>query len=226
VPLVAAALCPHPPVLVPELAAGAAPELDDLRGACRSALAALLAAGPEVLVVLGSGPDTREYPAPLPVSFTPFGLVPPHPGAADRAPLPLSLTIGAWLCGDAPVSSGQAVAGDAPVETCVALGSRYAREPATLGLLVMGDGSACRTEKAPGYLDPRAEAFDAAVTKALAEVDAPALLALDPVLAAELMVAGRAPWQVLAAAAGQGLSGEVLYDAAPYGVNYTVATWR
>jgi hypothetical protein len=37
VPLVAAAVLPHPPVIVPEIAAGAAHELDDLRLACDEA---------------------------------------------------------------------------------------------------------------------------------------------------------------------------------------------
>ena len=93
-------------------------------------------------------------------------------------------------------------------------------------LLVLGDGSACRDLKAPGYLDPRAEPFDATVTKALAAADPAVLLSLDPVLADELMVAGRAPWQVLAGAAAIPMRGEVLYDAAPYGVQYTVASWE
>jgi hypothetical protein len=195
VPLAAAALCPHPPVLVPEVAGGAAAELDELRTACHAAVAELLAAAPEVLVVLGGGPTTHEYFSPFPVSFARYGV-------GERGPaLPLSLTMGVWLAGHAVISSAQTVAMDAPVETCVALGSRYARAESTVGLLVMGDGSACRSEKAPGYLDPRAEQFDATVAKALAEVDTAALLALDPVLAAELLVAGRAPWQVLAAAA-------------------------
>jgi hypothetical protein len=53
-----------------------------------------------------------------------------------------------------------------------------------------------------------------------------ALTALDPEQARELLVVGRAPWQVLAGAAqGAGLEGELLYDAAPYGVGYFVAAW-
>jgi hypothetical protein len=94
-----------------------------------------------------------------------------------------------------------------------------------VGLLVMGDGSACRTTRAPGYADPRADPFDASATKALVDADPAGLLALDPALAAELMAAGRAPWQVLAGVPGS-YRGELLYDAAPYGVQYTVATWR
>jgi hypothetical protein len=221
-------------VLVPELAAGAAHELDDLRTACDAAVAALLAARPEFLVVLGSGPACTEYSHPFRASFAGFGIPDEFPagsGEPGGPPLPLSLAMGVWLLRRATGSTAatlvaQTIAAGAPVGTCVEVGERYARQPAPVGLLVMGDGSARRSEKAPGYLDPRAEQFDAAVTKALAGVDASALLALDPGLAAELMVAGRAPWQVLAAAAHPGLSGEVLYDAAPYGVNYTVAVWR
>jgi hypothetical protein len=97
-------------------------------------------------------------------------------------------------------------------------------QPPSVALLVMGDGSACRTLQAPGYLDPRSAAFDRSVTKALADADPAALLALDPALADELMAAGWAPWQVLACAGGT-FQGEVLHDDAPYGVQYTVATW-
>jgi hypothetical protein len=97
-------------------------------------------------------------------------------------------------------------------------------------LLVLGDGSACRGVKAPGYDDPRAEPFDKTVAEALATADAGALLGLDPGLAGELRVAGRAPWQVLAGAArahpgARPWTGDLLYEAAPYGVAYFVASW-
>ena len=51
--LVAAAVCPCPPLLVPEVAAGAAPELDAARAACTDALGVLAAARPDLLVVVG-----------------------------------------------------------------------------------------------------------------------------------------------------------------------------
>ncbi|GAB3872605.1 hypothetical protein GCM10027610_138320 [Dactylosporangium cerinum] len=62
VPLAAAAVCPHPPMLVPEVAAGAAGELDDLRAACRAAVAHLDTA--DVLIVVGADATTirREPP--------------------------------------------------------------------------------------------------------------------------------------------------------------------
>jgi aromatic ring-opening dioxygenase LigB subunit len=95
-----------------------------------------------------------------------------------------------------------------------------------VALLVMGDASACRTLKAPGYLDKRAAGFDAEVARALGAADVAALKALDAELAYELKVSGRAPWQVLAGAAeGADLGGALLYEDAPYGVGYVVAAW-
>lgn len=51
--LVAASVCPCPPLLVPQVAAGAAPELDAARAACTDALGVLAAARPDLLVVVG-----------------------------------------------------------------------------------------------------------------------------------------------------------------------------
>ncbi|MEU7944419.1 hypothetical protein AB0C50_07030 [Micromonospora taraxaci] len=101
VPLVAAAVCPHPPLLVPEVAGSAAPELDDLRAACDTAVRRLLAVGPDSVVLLGTGPVTGPIRTPATGSLQPWGVdldVPLAPGQPDRgAVLPLSLTIGAWL---------------------------------------------------------------------------------------------------------------------------------
>jgi uracil-DNA glycosylase len=221
--LVAAAVCPHPPLLVPEVAGAAARETDDLRAACRAAVDTLL--GNDVVVV-GAAPETRPY----------------------ETGLPLALAIGAWLL---PGARLHGIRHDASPAEAAALGATLARND--VALLVMGDGSARRDAKAPGYVDPRAEPYDAAVARALRDADPAALLALDPADDAALLVAGRAAWQVLAGAAGtpgtpgtpgtSGTSGtagtpgtaaapgtaryrgEVTYDRAPYGVGYLVATW-
>ena len=55
--------CPSPPLLVPELAAGAAAELDPLRAACREAVRRLLATRPDEVVVIGTGPGLARFPA-------------------------------------------------------------------------------------------------------------------------------------------------------------------
>lgn len=237
--LVAAAVCPCPPLLVPAVAAGAAGELAEARGACAGALRALAEAAPDRLVVVGaaeSGRAAGSYPAGSTGSFRGYGVdldvtLGTGPGGDAPGLLPPALAVGAWLLDDAgwraaPVA-GLALDGTAAPDACAAAGAELAAAPGRLALLVMGDGSACRGVKAPGYLDPRAEDFDAAVTRALSTADPAALAALDPVLAAELHAAGRPGWQLLAGAAeGAGLTGRLRYAGAPYGVGYTVADWR
>ena len=101
-----------------------------------------------------------------------------------------------------------------------------------MGLVVVGDGSAKRTEQAPGHVDADAGPFDEEVAAALAAVDVGGLLGLEPGRARRLMAEGRAPWQLAAGAvravgaAAVRWRGEVTYDEAPYGVGYLVASWR
>ncbi|MEU9830007.1 hypothetical protein AB0D67_00570 [Streptosporangium sp. NPDC048047] len=222
--LAAAAVCPHPPLLVPELAGAAGPELDDLRAACAAALDALRDARPERIVVVGGADLAGEHGAGAAGSLAPWGV---DVRAGEGEPvLPLSLTIGRWLLDRAGMaaSSFHAVPFDASPAECAALGARLADGPGRVALLVMADGSARLTEKSPGYLDPRAEPYEAAIVGALARGDARELAALDPGEAAESQVAGRAALQVLAGAGGASHA-EVLYHAAPYGVGYFVARW-
>ncbi|TXC99369.1 class III extradiol dioxygenase subunit B-like domain-containing protein [Streptomyces sp. ISID311] len=234
--LVAAAFCPCPPLLVPEVAAGAAPELDALRAACVDAVGVLAAARPDRLVVLGPADEAGQGPHPQGAlgSFRGFGIdLDVQLGAAEAVPgrgLPPSLSVGAWLLSrtdwdDAPVEA-LGVAQPLPREQCAATGREIAAAAPRVALLVMGDGSACRTVKAPGYFDERAEPFDATVAHALGAADLAALTALDEEQATGLQASGRACWQVAAGAAeGADLRGRLLREEAPYGVGYYVATW-
>jgi len=249
--LIAAAVCPCPPLLVPEVAAGAAPELDALRAACLDAVAALAAARPERLIVAGPAEHSGRgsHPQGATGSFRGFGVdvevrlggaAPTGPeggagggetaGGVPGRPLPPSLAVGAWLLEragwDVAPVEGLGVGEPLAPERCIQVGRKLAASAERVALLVMGDGSACRTLKAPGYLDERAAAFDAEVARALASADTAALASLDEALAYELKAAGRAPLQVLAGAGeGAGLKGELRYDEAPYGVGYFVARW-
>jgi hypothetical protein len=241
--LTAAAFCPQPPLLVPALAQGAAPQLDTLRAACAAAVGRLYAAGPELLAVVGSGGPSQGVPVRSRGSFHRYGVDLavdggwPGTGAASGDPagphgeadeMPLSLLIAAWLLGDRPGTPPREAFTVAGQEDAAALGSVLARRPERIGLLVIGDGSASRTLKAPGHLDPRAEGYDEAVAKALAAADHRTLAGLDPVLSDDLLVAGWPAWHAAAAAAadsGRDYDAELLYDEAPYGVGYFVATW-
>lgn len=99
-----------------------------------------------------------------------------------------------------------------------AAGASVAAADATTGVLVVGNGSAKRTEKAPGHLDERAEAFDEAIRAALL---AGGPVEVDAALAEELWA------DVGALEVVRGLAtSEVLYDDQPYGVAYWVMLWR
>jgi hypothetical protein len=219
VPLVAAAVCPHPPALVPAVAPAYAAELADLLAACDVAVSAL--SGP--VAVVGADTVTRWLAPPYGGSFAPWG-EPVEVGKGDG--LPLSLLVGVWLLDRQGVAPARmlAVAADEVPDACAALGAQIAAD-GPVALLVMGDGSARRGERAPGYADPRAEAFDASVAAALAAGDPAGLAALDPGLARDLLAAGRAPWQVLAGAAGAPMRATLRFADAPYGVGYFVASW-
>jgi aromatic ring-opening dioxygenase LigB subunit len=139
--------------------------------------------------------------------------------------LPLPLLVGAWLTGGIR-RSFVAVEPTLEAEECAALGADLADAAERVVLLVMGDGSARHDDKAPGYVDGHAPAYDAAVSAALASADVDALLDLDPVESERLLVAGCAPWQVLAGAAvGRDWTVQDHAFSAPYGVGYHVASW-
>ncbi|WP_344526997.1 class III extradiol dioxygenase subunit B-like domain-containing protein, partial [Streptomyces rectiviolaceus] len=216
---------------------GAAPELDAARAACTDAIAVLAASRPDRLVVVGPAGQSGRGPHPQGArgSFRGFGAdvdvqLGRSGGDAAEGELPPSLSVAAWLLDRTEWSAapleGLGVGEPLAAERCIQVGGEIAARADRVALLVMGDASACRTLKAPGYLDERAAGFDAEVARALGAADVEALKALDEELAYELKAAGRAPWQVLAGAAeGAGLSGELLYEDAPYGVGYLVAAW-
>ncbi|NEA42941.1 hypothetical protein G3I42_27490 [Streptomyces sp. SID11385] len=214
-----------------------------MRGACADALSVLAASRPDRLLVLGPVAGTgavrhgegarggfHGFGVPVTVRLTRMGLAESARTTEAGPALPASLAVGAWLLehaawAAAPVS-GLAVGEESGTKECLALGESLRVPDERLAVLVLGDGSATRTVKAPGYLDERAAPWDGAVAKALADADIDTLAGLDPATARVLGCAGRAPWQVLAGAArGTDLTGSLLYDEAPYGVGYFVAAW-
>lgn len=220
------ALCPHPPLLLRELS-GLTDAVPALRAACRAAVADLVAAAPAEMVVVGPADRPGPVDAGLPIDVRRFGTTGPRTPAATA--LPQSLGVGRRLLDDAGwtgPTSLHAVSWDAGVDELEALaGDLLGR--GGVGALLLGDGSACRSEKAPGFLDDRAFGFDDAVAGALAAGDPGPLRDLDTALAAELMVGGRSVLRLL------GLLGDrrrparatLAHREDPYGVSYLVARW-
>jgi len=230
--IVAAAFLPNPPLLVPAVASGASAELEPLRDACRTALHRVQASGPTRLALIGSGDSSRMYSPVSRGSLFGYGVcLDVHlgsPACGGAVELPLSLTVGAWLLAEALGPSTGAVgfsvgpdfAADRAAVELLALA-----ESERVGLVVMGDGSARRSTTAPGYLDPRAEPFDAAVATALRNGDVEALASLDEGLGADLLASGVPAWRAAAGVLTGGYDAELLYAEAPYGVGYFAAAW-
>jgi hypothetical protein len=223
--VIAVAFCPSPPLLLPAVEGRADPATDELRRACADAVERMLAQRPEVVVVVGdwAAPgvrfgggdygDLRGFGVDLEIAFD--GHV--RPGGRR---LPLAHTLGAWLLDQAGFSGTRVGVGPADLAALI-------RDlPGPLGILALGDGSARRSVKAPGYLDAAAAPFDAAVAAALAQGDAAGLAGLELAEGARLLAAGAPTWQAVGAAlTGRDVAATLHLDAAPFGVGYLVADW-
>jgi hypothetical protein len=221
--IVGAASCPHPPLLLPGVTGGAVPEVEELRAACRAAVEDLVAAVPDVVVVVGGASETRTWPVGT-ASPRHFFAPGPSPGHSGEV-LPLSLAVARDLLAFRPVEL-HGVDAALPVDDCRAYGRQLAGRPERIGLLVMADGSARRGPKAPGYSDHRAQATDRSFEEALRAGDPEPLLKLEPDVADDLLIGGRAAWQVLSGACETlAVRSTCQYSDDPFGVWYPVYVW-
>jgi hypothetical protein len=140
--------------------------------------------------------------------------------------LPWPLGIGAWLLDEVGWDGPRRYLGVSPADDVAAATAQGTTDGAQV-VIAVGDGSACRTERAPGYLDDRAGAFDARIADLLARGDAAGLGGIDTALAADLMCAGLPVWRWVSATVGDAEVGaaELVTHVAPYGVGYFVARW-
>jgi hypothetical protein len=221
--LTAIAVIPSAPVMVTELAAGAAGELTDLRTAVLDAAAAL----PDRWVVIGAGRDAEVIGLESVGTFAGYGVdvrvaLAPGVTAAPRA-LPLCALIAGWVRGRANAAASVEVrvfADDLEPAAAAAAGRALRAEIDAMGedvgVLVVADGANTLTPTAPGGYDPASLPGQEALDDALATGDVAALARL-----------GRVAHRVLAGLAGLGpVAAEERYRGAPYGVGYFVGTWR
>jgi hypothetical protein len=236
--IVSAAVCPHPPLLVPELATGGAGDLAEVRSATAAAVRAMLAPAVEEVWVLGAGAEQSVWGPDDHGTFAGYGVdIPVDLGGlgTGRTFTDLSVLVGAWLLGRAAGAARRpvrrralTVPDDLPPDRCAAVGRELATRSGArrVGLLALGDAAARRAVRAPGAPDPEADAYDEAARVALGSGDPAALLALSADLARRVDAVGRAAWQVMAGALGdRPYAADLRYAATPAEVTYLVATW-
>ena len=224
--ITAVAFVPSTPMLIPVVAEGAAHELDDVRSASIDVVR-VATDGVDDVVIVGRGQHTRLMMAGI-GSLRGFGVdveIPLGDGSSDE--IGLAGTIGLWLLSQAQWQGSTSVQEVTDGDDCRQVGLELAAAPGTRALIIVGDGSAARTEKAPGYLHPDAEAFDAEVERALRTGDGSALASLDAGRSAEVMASGWPAWQLAAACVEQSqVTSSSLSVYAPFGVGYFVALWN
>lgn len=202
---------------MPEVGHGIADELTDVRDAALAAVRAVLAAGPDRVVVLGGGAGWDESAGG---TFRGFG--PDVCAGGPHLVLPPGLTVGAWLLDVVGWTGARTYAS----ELTAADSDAGATTSERIGVVVMADGSARHRMLAPEWVDVDGRAFDATVAKALADGDAKTLAALDLALAEEYRAAGVAGLVALGQACeGARIVAQLRYDGAPFDVGYWVADW-
>ena len=204
-------------MLVPQIAGA---ELEDLRTAARVAVQTVVASDPDVIVVIAATSAEYRYDGRATFSWHGFG-VGNAPSAPPAPVLPWQLGLGAWLIDDAGWRGARSFVGvrDASVAP---------PQLEQAGLLVLGDGSARGSERAPGHFDDRAAAWDRKLADLLATGDAVGIRGIDSAHGRDLLSPAAITFPVAAAActALPRPKAEIGYDASPYGVGYFVATWR
>lgn len=237
----AAALVSSPPLLIPELAGGAAAETAALRLASTD-VATRLGGLATRWTAIGVGRTECEVPATAAGTFRGYGadvrvaLSDAATVASDQDPdpdLPLAALIAGWLRASAPaetVVEAIIVAEDTSPVYCAELGARLRERldagPERHGVLLIADGAKTLTVKAPGAFDDRAPAAQRELDLALDSGDTEYLAELDPVACLDIGIEGRPAWQVLAGLFGGPPSEcRTYYQGAPYGVGYHVGMW-
>ncbi|MCF8602820.1 hypothetical protein L5I01_05540 [Gordonia sp. HY442] len=222
------AIVPSAPVVVPELSGPYAAEAAEVRRSVVDAAQSLGSAARRWIAVGIDGPARRfsAYGVDVPVTTAPDG---------EDESMPLSMLIGCWCRGqaDSPVELDPLLvdAGAAPTDAHrigVDLAERIAADSEPIGVLVIADGSTMLSPSAPGGGEREsAHRLQSVIDAAVTEGTVGALAALDPQDCEADGVEGRPVFEVLAGLWGDAPADvDLRYAGAPFGVGYTVATWR
>ncbi|KHL17040.1 hypothetical protein CLV56_0741 [Mumia flava] len=166
----------------------------ELRRAVDEAVRRLMAVAPDRVVVVTDAPDEADLRRGV--------------GMSTGERVARSLLAAAGFDGRVDVAAGLPASG----------------EPGSDALLVMANGSARRSEKAPGHLDERAFAFDDAAEAAFSAGDLTALANLDADLGDALLASGIRGLRACATLPSASGAVTTTYADDPYGVRWWVVT--
>jgi len=243
----AVATVPSTALLIPEVAAGAAPELEVLRRCALQRIQDTVEVSDHLMVIAGSRTTDSVglLRTPPLASLRPIGLDRdislqprrPHQEEVQEADeIPMPVTVAGWLLSqiapDCPrqyvvVPSHSSIVGDVVLDV---FGEVADSGGGRLGVIVVGDGAATRTPKSPGAFVDGAIAWDDRWLEAWQKVDCDWFA--DPTRSDEakmFLVDGMGAWSFAAAiTAGTAhqWSGSVDHHEDPYGVMYSVGGWN
>lgn len=202
--ITAAAVVPASPALLSGMTGTARPA-QHLREAALDAIANVLRTEPVAIVVIAQGPITDEFDAQCALGLSRLGGMPPADELGKGRALPIPLAIGASLLRDSGwggTVTFRTIAEDCSLESIREVGRGLADDSRRIGLILLGNGSACSTAGAPGSLHPDAASFNADVDRVIDACDSAALARLTRPACAEQLSDAFIPLHVLDSALG------------------------
>lgn len=227
--LVSAALVPAAPVLVPGLS-GHTMTAQEVRAATLDAIQRMIDAGVDEVIVLAEADRDGLFDSTAPWGLHRIGGLHPfsEAGAVFDQLLTMPLAIGASMLRDAGwtgPTSFHALERTMSADAAAEVGRGLGTTKRSVGLLLLGNGSACCTEKAPGSFHPQAERFNATLLTMIRQGDRAAMMELSAHDTADQLSDVRVPLQVFAGAtSGHRFLGSITFADDFAGVYYICAT--
>ena len=202
--IVSAALVPAAPVIVPGLSGHTMPA-PEVRSAALDAIQRMIDAGVEEVIVLAEADRDGLFDSTAPWGLHRIGGLHPfsEAGAVFDQLLTMPLAIGASMLRDAGWTGTtyfHALERTISAEAAAEVGRGLGTTKRSVGLLLLGNGSACCTEKAPGSFHPQANEFNTSLVGMIRQGNRAAMMALPTQGAAEQLSDIRVPLQVFAGA--------------------------
>ena len=227
--IVSAALVPAAPVIVPGLSGHTMPA-PEVRSAALDAIQRMIDAGVDEVIVLAEADRDGLFDSTAPWGLHRIGGLHPfsEAGAVFDQLLTMPLAIGASMLRDAGwtgPTSFHALERTMSADAAAEVGRGLGTTKRSVGLLLLGNGSACCTEKAPGSFHPQAETFNATLLTVIRQGDRAAMMELSAHDTADQLSDVRVPLQVFAGAtSGHRFLGSITFADDFAGVYYICAT--